>query len=467
MKSRPATSRTRISSARTAAFDILLRVERESSYASELLHSPASNQLSSADHALCTELVMGVLRWRSVLDSRIACHSAHALSKLDLEVLISLRMAAYQLGWLDRVPPRAAIHESVELVKRAHKASAAAFANAVLRKIADAHVANSRAPMEGGSVETLAAETAHPRWMVERWIHAYGIDATRKICAHDQSIPDTTVRLRGERAEMILQDEGIELAPGAWLASARRILRGDVSRTTAFRQGLCVIQDEASQLVAALVGSGARMLDCCAAPGGKTLAIADRNPHARITAVELHPHRARLLKKLMSQGKENTGSSAMIRYIAADARKLPLAEEFDRVLVDVPCTGTGTLARNPEIKWRIKQADFDDLQSRQIAILQAALARVSSGGRVIYSTCSLEKEENEDVIEHVLPANPAFHLVDCDRELERLKREEQLVWNGGAAITRGPFLRTIPGVHPCDGFFAAILEKNQVDRETA
>jgi len=157
----------------------------------------------------------------------------------------------------------------------------------------------------------------------------------------------------------------------------------------------------------------------------------------------------------------------MIRYIAADARKLPLAEEFDRVLVDVPCTGTGTLARNPEIKWRIKQADFDDLQSRQIAILQAALARVSSGGRVIYSTCSLEKEENEDVIEHVLPANPAFHLVDCDRELERLKREEQLVWNGGAAITRGPFLRTIPGVHPCDGFFAAILEKNQVDRETA
>jgi len=150
----------------------------------------------------------------------------------------------------------------------------------------------------------------------------------------------------------------------------------------------------------------------------------------------------------------------MIRFIAADARKLPLAEEFDRVLVDVPCTGTGTLARNPEIKWRIKQADFDDLQSRQIAILQAALARVSSGGRVIYSTCSLEKEENEDVIEHVLPANPAFHLVDCDRELERLKREEQFVWKGGAAITRGPFLRTIPGVHPCDGFFAAILEKN-------
>ena len=145
--------------------------------------------------------------------------------------------------------------------------------------------------------------------------------------------------------------------------------------------------------------------------------------------------------------------------VAADARNLPFAAKFDRVLADVPCSGTGTLARNPEIKWRLTPADIADLQARQLAILQSAMSQVAAGGRLIYSTCSLEREENEDVVERALAENSSFRVLDCRAELERLQREGELIWPDPSSLTRGPYLRTLPGVHPCDGFFAAILEK--------
>ena len=180
-----------ISPARTAAFDILLRVEREDAYASEQLHSAQYAMLSSADHALATELVMGVLRWRSLLDQQIAGQSSQRLEKLDPEVLAALRLAAYQLGFLDRVPQRAAVHESVDLVKRAGKRSAASFANAVSRKLA---AATGRADASAGiakvdGIAQLAEASAHPLWMLERWEREFGFDAVRQICIHDQAIP--------------------------------------------------------------------------------------------------------------------------------------------------------------------------------------------------------------------------------------------------------------------------------------
>jgi 16S rRNA (cytosine967-C5)-methyltransferase len=452
-----------VSPARAAAFDILLRVERESSYASELLHSQTYGRLTSLDHSLTTELVMGVLRWRSLLDSEIAASSAQPISKLDLEILTALRLAVYQLRWLSRIPARAAINESVDLVKRARKRSAAPFVNAVLRKLANGTSPSSEVSppaVSGVSPETLAASSAHPLWLVERWIHAYGLDSALEICRHNQSIPVTAIRLRRPEAEDQLRAEGIELAPGAFLASARRVLRGDVARTAAFRTGLCVIQDEASQLVAALVGHGEHVLDCCAAPGGKTAAIADRNPNSNIVAVELHPHRARLLRKLLRAHAPAAGAADdNIRVIAADARKLPFARKFNRILADVPCSGTGTLSRNPEIKWRLTPEDLADLQARQLAILRSAMAQVAIGGRVIYSTCSLEREENEDVIERVLAEQSSFRVIDCHAELDRLQQEGELIWPEVSSLTRGPYLRTLPGVHPCDGFFAAILER--------
>ena len=456
-----------VSAARAAAFNILLRVERQSSYASELLHSAAYEALSTADQGLATELVMGVLRWRSILDEEIAKASSQPVSRLDLEVLTSLRLAVYQLRWLDRIPPRAAIHESVELVKRARKRSAAPFVNAVLRKLTAATPSTSPYSAENvASAESPARAFAHPQWLVDRWIREYGLTAAQQICRHDQSIPPTTIRLRDPAAEAELRAEGIELAAGALLASARRVPVANISQTRPFRAGGVVIQDEASQLVAALVGQGSRILDCCSAPGGKTLAMADRNPDANITAVELHPHRARLLQKLLRSAqtptetsKETTTAPQNIQVLVADVRTAPLRGNFDRVLADVPCSGTGTLARNPEIKWRLEPGDIEDLRERQLAILRSALTQLASGGRLVYSTCSLEKEENEDVLGRVLAENHSVRLVDVHSELDRLKAEGQLIWPNPATLTRGPFLRTIPGVHPCDGFFAAIIQK--------
>jgi 16S rRNA (cytosine967-C5)-methyltransferase len=456
-------SKPKCSPARAAAFDILLRVERESSYASELLHSTAYEPLSAADHALATELVMGVLRWRSLLDAQIGQSSSQAVSRLDPEVLIALRLALYQLRNLDRVPPRAAIHESVELVKRARKRSAAPFVNAVLRKLAAVPPLSSNATVSGetlDSAESLAQAFAHPAWLVERWVREYGLTAARQICEYDQSIPATAIRLRDPAVETELHEQGIALAPGALLASARRVQASNVSKTRALHDGRIVIQDEASQLVAAVVGRGSRILDCCAAPGGKTLAIADVNPNAAITAVELHPHRARLLQKLLRSTVDPSRPARLhsIHVLAADLRTAPLRGNFDRVLADVPCSGTGTLSRNPEIKWRLQPADLEDLHQRQLAILQSALAQVAPGGRLVYSTCSLEKEENEDVVSEALAQNSSFRLLNVRSELDRLKSEGKLVWPDLESLTRGPFLRTLPGIHPCDGFFAAILE---------
>ncbi len=455
-----------VSPARAAAFEILLRIVRESSYASELLHSSTYARLSSRDHALATELVLGVLRWRSRLDDEIAGDSSQPLSKLDIEVLTALRLGLYQLRCLDRVPKRAALYESVELVKLARRRSGATFVNAVLRKLA---VSQSRYNLNipGRAIlspESLARALSHPLWIVERWAKEYGLPIAEKISEYDQSIPDTAIRLRTPSAEDELKEDGIGLSAGNFLASARSVVAGDITKTRSFREGQVIIQDEGSQLVAALVSivnqeacprSRVRILDCCAAPGGKTLAMADRNQDAAITAVELYPHRAELMKKLWRAAKIQKD----IEVIVADAQRLPTSSSFDRVLADVPCSGTGTLARNPEIKWRLQPRDLKGLQTRQVAILQSAMMQVASGGRVVYSTCSLEREENEDVLDHVLSQDNSFRLLDCRVELDRLKRSGELVLSDVAPPTQGSYLRTIPGVHHCDGFFAGILEK--------
>lgn len=441
-----------LSPARIAAFDILLRVERQGAYASELLHSERYQKLSLADHGLCTELVMGVLRWRSALDAPIEHVASQRLEKLDLEVLIALRLGAYQLGWLERIPARAAIYESVELVKQARKRSAAGFVNASLRHLAAKPATlRPRAPADAGA-HSLSAAYAHPQWLVERWVEQFGAEAVARICAYDQQVPVATIRLRAPGAEQELRQAGIELSPGEFLANARRLQKGDLTRTAAFREGRVVVQDEASQLVAALVGRGQRLLDCCAAPGGKTAILADRNPDAKIVAAELHPQRARLLRRLVAA--EN------VQVITANAVQLPVRGEFDRALADVPCSGTGTLARNPEIKWRLQPEDLADLHARQLAIARAAVGRLAPRGRFVYSTCSLEREENHAVIEELMATVPGIRLLNCRSELQAMRELGELVWQDLDSIADNGFLRTLPGVHPCDGFFAAIFERS-------
>jgi 16S rRNA (cytosine967-C5)-methyltransferase len=343
-------------------------------------------------------------------------------------------------------------------VKRARKRSAAPFVNAVLRQLQKAATTSRESlPLDAEmSVESIASTFAHPQWLVERWAQAYGLDVAQHICRYDQTVPVTAIRVRRPDAEEKLQAEGIELKRGNLMAAARLVERGEITKSKTFLGAGCVVQDEASQLIAALAEGGSRVLDCCAAPGGKTLAIADRNPEAQITAVDLHPHRARLLRKLLRVGDKPWPN---ILVVAADARHLPFTGNFDRVLADVPCSGTGTLARNPEIKWRLKAEDLAHLQQRQLAILRSAMAQVAPGGRLIYSTCSLEKEENEDVVEQALANVKTFRILDCGAALDRLRRSGELVWNDPASLTRGPYLRTLPGVHPFDGFFAALLEK--------
>jgi 16S rRNA (cytosine967-C5)-methyltransferase len=345
----------------------------------------------------------------------------------------------------------------VELVKAARKRSAASFVNAVLRTIAGAGAKDIFAEIgKSPDSTTLAQNAAHPPWLVARWAEHYGLEAARQICAHDQTVPATSIHIHDGQSEAELAEAGVQLAPGRLLSAARRVLAGDVTGTVAYQEGRVSIQDEASQLVALLVGRGetivdCTILDCCAAPGSKTALLARRNPRAKVFASELHPHRARLLQSL--------GRLPNVHVVAADARRLPFSCTFDRILADVPCSGTGTLARNPEIKWRLKAEDPHDLQLRQVAILKSALAQLAIGGRLVYSTCSLEHEENEAVVEAGLDGAAEFKVADCKGELEQLRQSGEMCWKDVASLLAGPYLRTIPGVHPCDGFFAALMER--------
>jgi 16S rRNA (cytosine967-C5)-methyltransferase len=436
-----------VSPARSCAYHILLRVERDGAYASELLNSPRMDTLSREDRALCYELVMTTLRWQSGLDARIARYSSQKLTRLDAEVRTALRLAACQLDRLERIPAHAAVHESVELVKSSGKRSAAPYANAVLRKLA----ANPRTLAAGGG-EQMAARFAHPEWMVVRWIDMYGYDAARAICAANQQAPVAALRLATPGAERELTAAGMQMAPGALLTSARRLLSGPLAHSAPFRDHRVAVQDEASQLVAALVGEGQRILDCCAAPGGKTAAIAARNPRAQITAVELHQHRARALRERLT--------AANVTVVTGDVTAMEFAQPFDCVLADVPCSGTGTLAANPEIKWRLQAGDLPRLADLQISILRSAAAALAPGGRLVYATCSLEAEEGEGVVQRVLGGDNALMIVPCEDVLEALKSSGELAWAEPETLLRGPFLRTLPGIHPCDGFFAAVIRRS-------
>ena len=435
-----------LSPARAAALDILVRVETTAAYASELLHSSSVATLSPADHGLATEIVMGVLRWRSVLDREIAARLDKPLAKFDTEVLTALRIGAYQLLFLDRIPSHAAINDSVELVKKARKRSAAGLVNAVLRKIS---AATSTARTAQRATDPSTAMQSHPEWLVGRWEKAYGAAAAQAICTYDQQARQTVIRADAALMEQ-LATQNIRVEPGKLLKCAYTVVLGDITRTTVFRERRLIIQDEASQLVALLLGHGERIVDCCAAPGGKTRILAEENRTATVVAMELHPHRAVLLRRLVPLPN--------VHVVVADARTMPFATKFDRILVDAPCTGTGTLARNPEIKWRLKEEDIKRLQRYQIELLSAAITQLAPGGRVLYSTCSLEPEENEDVMSEVLGEKRGVRLLDIRDRLLELRDAGTLVCDPERFV-KGPYLRTIPGIHPCDGFFAALLER--------
>ena len=442
-----------ISPARKAAFEILRILERGQAHSDDLLRGRAVSALAPQDRHLATALVLGVLRWQLELD-----HLLHPLlkrpnAKLDPEVTIALRLGAFQLLHLDRIPPHAAIDESVELTKQSGHHFASAMVNAVLRKLA--------APPATGvsSTATVPLEThAYPPWMRDRWESFFGAEVARAICMHGQSQPAIALRMGDSSVEDELVQEGISLAPGALLTAARIVLSGDITGTEAFRKGRVRIQDEGSQLIAEIAGQGSHILDCCAAPGGKTLILAERNPHARVVACESSPQRLEAMRKRLSPLADR------VEYRLADVTTLDDDSVYDLVLADVPCSGTGTLGRNPEIRHRLKLEEFARQAERQIAILDRATHAAQSGGRVVYSTCSLEPEENEQVISAVLHRHANARVIPLGALIEEM-RAAGIVSTAGAeklqtCITPEGYLRLFPGAAGTDGFFAAMLEKS-------
>ena len=515
-KTAPKNRAAEISGARKAAFNILLAIERGHAHSDDLLRGKAVNALSPADRNLATALVLGVLRWQIRLDHQLQSLLKHPNAKLEAEIRIALRLGAFQILHMDRIPARAAIDESVELAKQAGHRFASGMVNAVLRKLVAAsntaespskvevklHASTESSGVKGTgfspyikpaepsgvkgtgfspyikpakeakalapegtiseSAGDLALAEAHPAWMVERWISFYGLAAASSICQHGQAQPAHNLRLIGSEAESELMQAGIALELGQLLAASRTVVSGDAAATAAFQQGRVRMQDEGSQLVAEIAavnlnpGNG-RILDACAAPGGKTLILAERNVQARILACESSSSRLEQMRQRLA------AHAGRIEFRLADAMQLAEATAFDLVLADVPCSGTGTLGRNPEIRHRLREEDLARQADRQRAILIAALRAVRPGGRVVYSTCSLEPEENEHVVAAVLAETPNSKAISLDASVEALQSESVLSPAGAAllraSLTAEGALRLIPGALHTDGFFIALIER--------
>ncbi|MDR3793153.1 MAG: transcription antitermination factor NusB [Terracidiphilus sp.] len=483
-----------ISPSRAAAFRILLEVEQGHAHSDDLLRARFVSRLSPIDRNLTTALTLGVLRWQIRLDHEIKQFLAKPNTKLDPEIRIALRLGAFQILHMERIPARAAIAESVELAKTSGHSFGARMVNAVLRKLAYLQAARAGRAKSDTHSEIPLAETsptsghdfsraeeptkdegalapaalalafAHPAWLVGRWAARYGIEAARTICTHGQSQPALNLRLADSAVETELASESIELAPGSLLALSRTLVSGDIASSRAFRTGSVRIQDEGSQLVAELASSHTalnqdqkKICDACAAPGGKTLILAERFPHSHIVACEASETRcAELAQRLAPLGNR-------IECRNIDTATLSADETFDLVLVDAPCSGTGTLGRNPEIRHRLRAEDLTRQSERQRAILSAALRAVRPGGRVVYSTCSLEPEENDDVVAAALAANPSARQLSLAPAIAAL--DAHLLLTDGAAtslqaaLAPSGALRLIPGAHSTDGFFVALLER--------
>jgi 16S rRNA (cytosine967-C5)-methyltransferase len=451
-----------LSPARKAAYEIARRVESGRDYAVDLLQGPGVAALKVVDRNLATELVMGSLRRQGELDDRIERLSGKPMKYFEPEIATILRQGIYQIRFLTRVPKSAAVNESVELAKYARKRSAAGLVNAVLRKCQrPATEASAKGSLEAKAKpddEDLAsASRSLPAWLRERWEGNFGSEAMKRLAWSSVQTPVTTLRVSSpderEAIQQELREEGIASRAGEFSPLALVVESGSAQNSKAVRAGRAVIQDEASQLVALLVAprAGGRVLDLCAAPGIKTGQLAMAQGRGLLVACDVSARRLRTMMKLLPG---NLPSELRLARVRLDAtRGLPFGCQFDRILVDAPCSGTGTLARNPEIKWRLRSEDLARLAGMQAQILRNALAPLAPGGRLVYATCSLEPEENEQVVELVLRGQQHVNLLSFSELSHELPKFRPL-------FDTGAFFRTRPDVHGMDGFFAAVMTRD-------
>ncbi|HEY6121638.1 MAG TPA: 16S rRNA (cytosine(967)-C(5))-methyltransferase RsmB [Pyrinomonadaceae bacterium] len=437
--------RSGISPARLAAYQILKRVEEDGAYASVLL--AVEDDLSERDRSLTYELTMGVLRRQLMLDCLIEHYANRDPARLDTAIRRILRLALYQLRHLSRVPASAAVNEAVNLTRFARLRSADKFVNAVLRRAVREPDYDPLA-LIADPLERIAVETSHPRWLFERWSREFGLADAHEFAKANNEVPATSFRIVAEKTTNDtveqLRKSGATLTRSA-IAKDAWIVSGNASTLRQLvRAGSLYLQDEASQLVSQLAAPlpGEWILDLCAAPGSKTThlaSLADNKAH--VMAGDLYEHRLRLILQAAQLQRVTR-----VDCILLDGERPPFREmSFDRVLVDAPCSGTGTLRRNPEIRWRISPADIEELSTRQKGLLHESADVVKPGGRLVYSTCSVEVEENEMVVANFLQRHSDFLVIQPD--------VDPALTTGSGAV------RTWPHRDGSDGFFICVFER--------
>jgi 16S rRNA (cytosine967-C5)-methyltransferase len=457
-----------IAPARLAAYDALYAIAGTSRDLPDALSQARARLTDDRDRDLAAELVIGTVRWQGKIDYILEALSGRRLQKLDPEVLQILRLGAHQLLHLDRIPPPAVVNDAVALTRRAGKTSAAGFVNAVLRKISRTQDPPlPPRPAAGGNalsrserdaaLDYLAVTLSHPRWLAARWLDRYGFANAERWASFDNAAAPLTLRINTLKTTApevagLLQRAGVAVQPARYAPHGLVVTSGNPLRTPLAGTGLFFVQDEASQLVSLLAHArpGERILDACAAPGGKTTAMAaEAGDRASIVAADVRARRMRLLRQTIQVSGSNN-----IRLLQLDLeRPLPFRDPFDVVLVDAPCSGLGTLRRDPDIRWKRQAADLEPLADAQLRMLTNASAVLRAGGRLIYSTCSSEPEENDGVVERFLAAHRAFTAIDL--------RQHDAETAGAlkAVLDDTGRLRTLPHAHQLEAFFGVVLRR--------
>ena len=435
-----------IAPARQAAFDVLRAVSSGKVDLGTALAQARTRLGDERDRALAGEIATGTLRWQAAFDHVTTSFANRPLKKLDAEVIDILRLSMFQLLHLDRIPASAAVKDAVDLAGKAGKRSAAGLVNAVLRRVSRERASLPLPPRPANLgdrdavLSYLSTTLSHPAWLVARWLDRYGFEAAETWARFNNSPAALTLRanrLKTTRHALreALAREGIESTEGRHAADALVIRAGNPLGTALDEEGAFVVQDEGSQLVGEYADAkpGETVLDACASPGGKTTQMATAmNGSGRIVAADVRGRRVRLLSRTIARC-----GAANVRIVQADAAGwLPFGAVFDRILLDAPCSGLGTLRRDPDIKWRRRETDLASLARVQLQMLEHAGAVLAPRGTLVYSTCSSEPEENDGVVSAFLASHPEFRL---DRE---------------------PLL-TLPHRHGLEVFFAAMLVKTK------